>query len=196
MGKLSRIALTAVLLLAACKSREESAAPSSERRPLERIALEPLVQPSDPRFDAQGALKPSGRRFSWLELPIGFSERAGSTERAGSFEAKDIPFAKVRDYLDARIAAEKLDFTSNGIYFRRAKPTHTKLALPPLHVTLLDVAGEARPVAGEARGPAGERSSATRSVRLLIDDLAPPSTPPPSVESARQLLARERQQLE
>ena len=176
MGKLGRV--SALALLSACSSSSEGGGARGEHRALERVAVEQLAQPVDPRFDAQGALKPSGRRFVWLELPMGFEERPGSSPRSASFEATDMPLVKARDYLDARLAPAKLEFTRSGVYFRRSTPADSKLEAAVLDVTLI------------------EMDPSTKTVQLWIDDLSPSSEPPLSVQAAKEELARERTRIE
>lgn len=175
MGKLGRV--SALALLFACSSRSEGEV-AREHKALERVAVEQLAQPVDERFDAQGALKASGQRFVWLELPMGFEQRPGSTARSASFEASEIPLVKVRDYLDARLAPAKLEFTRSGVYFRKSKPADSGLEAALLDVTLI------------------EMDPATKTVRLQIEDLSPPPGPPLSVEAAKEELARERTRIE
>lgn len=178
MGKLGRVTLSALALVGACSSASERSTPSAEPKALERVAVEQLAQPVDERFDARGELKSSGRRFVWLELPLGFAERPGASPRSASFEATEMPLVKVRDYLDARLAPAKLEFTRSGVYFRRSRPAHTQLEAALLDVTLI------------------EMDAATKTVRLQIDDLSPPPEPPLSEEAAKEALARERSRIE
>jgi hypothetical protein len=175
MGKLHGVVL---LTLLACGSREASTSAVNETPKLERVAVEKLSAPVDPRFDAHGALLGSGRRFAWLELPKGFAEQPGSTEAAGSFRADDMPFDKVRDYLDGRLQAEKLSMSDHSLHFLRAKPTHTGLALERLDVRLFEEQG-----AGSA-------------VLLRIEILPGADAPAFPVAAAREELARRRQRAE
>lgn len=177
MGKLGRVSAGALALFTACSSGSEAGS-AREHKALERVALEQLAQPVDERFDAQGALKSSGRRFVWLELPMGFEERPGSTPRAAVFEATEMPLVKVRDYLDARLAPAKLEFTRSGVYFRRSTPADSQLAAATLDVTLIEL------------------DPSTKTVHLRIDDLSPPPEPPLSMEAAKEQLARERTRIE
>jgi len=188
MGKLNRVvavvtvvpvALTALAALGACS---EPAAPAADvlaaRERAAEAAAKQQAAPVDPRFDAQGKLKPSGRHVSWFELPVGFTERPGSTAQTASFEAQDMPFAKVREYLEARMTPERIEYRGNGTSFREAQPSHTRLALPPMHLTILET--------DRNRG----------EVRLAIEDLTPPATPPLAPASAATALAQDRARAE
>lgn len=176
MGKLHRVSL--LLLLFACSSGEQSGPPSGQGTELKRVALKELAKPVDDRFDDKRRLKPSGRRFVWLELPMGFEEQPGSTAELAVFEARDLPFLAARDYLDEKLAAGRLELTDTAIHFWAAKPAYTGLKMEPLDVTLrkLDV-------------------SATK-LRLIIRDRSPGNSQPLTVEAAREALARERQRVQ
>jgi hypothetical protein len=182
MGKLDRVNISLVGALCCACACSSAPAPEAEGRVVSarqqaREAAE-RKQAADPRFDAEGRLKPSGERMSWLELPSGFRRRPGSTEREASFEAADMPFAKVREYLEARIVPDSIDYRSNGTSFRSVLPSHTRLTMAPLHVTLL------------------ETDRKQHVLRLSIEDLTPPTTPPLSDEAAAQELARMRTRME
>lgn len=175
MGRLHRV-IAAIALLSACRSTP--AQQSGEARPTPRRAKAALdAPPPDPRFD-DGGLKPSQTRMSWLEIPSGFTLRAGSTAQKSWYEAYDMPIAKVREYLQARLASEKLEYVPRGMVFHNALPTHTKLTMAPLEVTLLELNHE------------------TRELRLSVEDLTPSATPPLTNVQAAQELARLRNRLE
>jgi len=183
MGKLDRV--SAALLCVGCLGAWTAcSAPSSPEEPRVRSARQQAAQQrareqaADPRFDAEGRLKPSGEYMSWLELPSGFRQLPGSTAREAAFQAENMPFAKVREYLETRIVPDSIEYRAIGTSFRNALPSHTRLDLPPLHVTLL------------------ETDRDKHVLRLSIDDLTPPAAPPISEQSAAQELARMRTRME
>jgi len=188
MGQLHRVSARAAALLActaalacatACSTRREPAPEETLRA--ESAAAAPRHTrnaPADVRFDAHGKLKASSRRIGWLELPSGFRERPGSTARAASFEADDMPLPKVRAYLDQRLIPEGVDYRANGMSYRNALPSHTQLAMPPVNVTVL------------------ETDRDRHTVRLLVDDLSPPAEKPLPFDVAVQEHARERSRAE
>jgi len=162
--------LVAQATLGACS---EPAAPApDELAARERAAAASAKQaaPLDLRFDEAGKLRPSGRHMSWLELPVGFSTRAGSTAQRASFEAQNMPFAKVREFLEARLLPGNIVYRANGTTFQGALPSHTRLTMAPMDVTILET--------GRQRG----------EIRLVIDDLTPPAQAPiPEVNAEREL---------
>ncbi|MET0284960.1 MAG: hypothetical protein ABW352_10830, partial [Polyangiales bacterium] len=129
-------------------------------RPPQAVRGKAGKQAVDERFDAQGKLKSSGLRFSWLELPAGFAKQPGSTPETGVWEAPNMPLAKVTEYLEAKLQPGSVEARPNGIAYKQARPTHTQLPLPPVAATALEI------------DPAAKR------VRLVIDDLTPPREPP------------------
>lgn len=179
MGKLHRVGLLTCVLALACSSRsardvssgQSAVAKSGTRASQDAGAL-------DPRLDAAGKLKPSELRASWVELPSGFQPQPGSTRLSATFQAHDIPLAKVTDYFEERLRAGTLELRANGISYRNAKPTHTQLPLPKVDVTVLEV----------------DRTQ--RLVRIVVDDLSPPSEPPLRVDVAARELDRERKNIE
>jgi hypothetical protein len=181
MGKLNRVMTTALLAQVALGACSEPAAPAPELVAARKRAAEAAAKPTapvDPRFDAQGRLRPAGRHVSWLELPVGFTERPGSTAQTASFEARDMPFAKVREYLEARIRPDRIEYRGNGTSFRDALPSHTRLSLPPMNLTILETDREH-----------GE-------IRLSVDDLTPPTTAALPPASAARELAKDRARAE
>jgi hypothetical protein len=181
MGKLDRV--SAGLLALALAPALACSAPSAPREQAAAPALQaptPAAKPDvvDPRFDRAGQLLPSGRHVSWLELPRGFRERPGSTDRAAVYEAENMPLAKVRAYLAARLIPDTVEYPPNGVAFRNALPAHTRLELPRLHAVALEI--------NRARG----------EIRLSIDDLTPSRDPPLPVDIAARELARRRSRLE
>lgn len=179
MGKLDRVAvLVCALSFGGCRERAQPEAHAPAPAAPKPAALTSAAKQADPRFDGEGMLKGSGRHVRWLELPVTFRERAGSTAREGSFEAYDLPFEKVRDYLEARLVPRRIEVSDKRAAFHNAKPAHTQLAMEALDVTLLEI----------SRDPS--------LVRLLIDDRSPSSEPPLTVEAAKRELARARQRIE
>lgn len=161
MGKFNRVRVGAL-----CGALWACSGSASERpievRPVgtrERALAAQHAAPADPRFDAQGRLKSSGKRMSWLELPVGFREQPGSTAQEAAFDAVDMPFSKVREYLEARIVPDAIDYRANGTTFRRALPSHTRLSMGALQISLVEINRD------------------KRELRLMIDDLTRPSTP-------------------
>jgi hypothetical protein len=180
MGKLNRInqaVLVATLSLGAC-AKQSAPAPEQTQQAQHTRASQSPAQAVDPRFDAAGKLKPSGQRMSWLELPVGFSKRAGSTAQQATFEAQNMPFRKVREYLEARIVPGNVVYRANGTTFQGALPSHTRLDMPPMDLTILET--------DRSRG----------EIRLAIDDLTPPAAEPLKEQSAAQELARARARAE
>jgi hypothetical protein len=182
MGKLNRVINTlsvSALMLGACSAES---APQTERevaRARQQSAAASATTPKpDPRFDAAGKLKPSGQRMSWLELPTGFTKRAGSTAQIASFEAENMPFTKVREYLEARIVPGNVVYRANGTTFQGALPSHTRLDMPPMDLTILET----------------DRKHGT--IRLAIDDLTPPAAQPIKEENAALELAKARARAE
>ncbi|MDB4975762.1 MAG: hypothetical protein JWN48_4103 [Myxococcaceae bacterium] len=182
MGKLDRVIRVFVLaMLTACSASAPGGSgplgqsPQAHRRRA-KAALPEVA--ADGRLDATGQLKPSGMRAGWLEVPSGFVEQPGSTSHLRLYIARGMPYAKAREFLQARLAPERTEFPVHGISFRDALPTYTQLAMPPLNVLLV-----------ETDHNKGE-------VRLLIEDLAPPEGKPLPVDSAAQALARDRNRIE
>lgn len=173
MGKLHGIVL---LALVACGSREKAPTGANDGEPqkLERVALEKLSAPVDPRFDAQGALLGSGRRFAWLELPRGFEPGPGASATSASFEARDMPFSKVRDYFDGRLRAETMRMDERSLHFLRAQPSHTALTMERLDVRLFELEG------------------AGSTVLLRVEQQSRPEGPALPLSAAREELARRR----
>jgi len=170
--------LSCTLACACGGADDRPALEKREHRPLERVTLKTEAPAPDPRFDARGRLKGSGKHVSWLELPVGLHEIAGSTPRMAGFEGDDLPFEKVRAYLEDRLAPRQLEVSEASIGFRSAKPTHTQLAMGSLDVTLLQI------------------DRATNRVRLRVDDLSPSGEPPLPVNEAKKELARARERIE
>jgi hypothetical protein len=179
MGKLDRIAvlLLPALWASGCSSAPEQPAWAKEAARRERAASEPSRPAAqDPRFDVEGRLKPSGAHVSWLELPSGFRARPGNTQRLAAYEASDMPFDKVRAYLDERLVPKNALYLRTGFEYQSARPTHTALAVPPMHVTLLDTNRD------------------KREVRIVIEDLTVTRAAPLSTKAAAELLAKARSQ--
>ncbi|MEY4512864.1 MAG: hypothetical protein RLZZ450_4986 [Pseudomonadota bacterium] len=181
MGKLNRVVnmlFSACLLLGACSERSAPAAEREVERARQASKAAAAAQPVDPRFDASGNLKSSGQRMSWLELPVGFTKRAGSTTQQATFEAQNMPFSKVREFLEARIVPGNIVYRANGTTFQGALPSHTRLDMPPMDVTILET--------DRKRG----------EIRLAIDDLTPPAAQPIKEENAALELAKARARAE
>jgi hypothetical protein len=181
MGKLNRVntaLLLAGLCLGACSERSAPAAEREAERRKQQGAAAAAAQTLDPRFDEQGKLRPSGQRMSWLELPVGFTRRAGSSAQHATFEAVDMPFVKVREYLEARMVPGTIVYRANGTTFQASLPSHTRLEMPPMDLTILET--------NRTRG----------EIRLAIDDLTPPAAEPLKEQSAAQELARARARAE
>ena len=174
MGKLNRIVPALCALLGACHAApvEPQSDPQRPDRQRARAALQTAAP--DPRLDANGALKGSYARMSWLEIPAGFTLRPGSTARVAWYDAEGLPLIKVREYLQARVRSDQVEYRKNGVLFHEALPTHTQLTMPPVNVTLLEL----NPV--------------THALRLTVEDLTPPATQPLSEAKAAQELARAR----
>lgn len=182
MGKLNRVINTlsvSALLLAACsaESPPEAASKAARARQASASTGAATAKP-DPRFDAAGRLKSSGQRMSWLELPVGFTRRPGSTAQQATFEADDMPFAKVREYLEARMVPANIVYRANGTTFQGALPSHTRLEMPPMDLTILET----------------DRKRGT--IRLAVDDLTPPAAQPIKEENAALELAKARARAE
>ena len=180
MGKLHRVGLLTCTLAIGCSSSgaREVAAEKRAAAIAARKRAEESAAKRDPRFDAAGRLRPAGQRVSWVELPSGFKEQAGSTKLTASFEAPDLPLAKVTDYFEERLLPGTIELRPNGVSYRNAKPKHTQLPLPPAHVTVLEV------------------DRAHHVVRVVVDDLTPPSEPPLREDLAARELDRERKRIE
>jgi len=179
MGKLHRVGVTLALLapgLLACARRSSEPVGSVSLRNETAHAVQRAADAgrSDPRFDAEGSLKPSGRHIGWLELPSGFREQPGSSPSLGTYEADDMPLEAVTRFLEARLSAGRIDHRANGLSFRDAKASHTRLALPAMHVTALVT------------------DSTARRVRLVVEDLSPPAQPPLPLDVAAREQQRER----
>lgn len=172
MGKLHRVVLGCLLACACSRAGKDASAGGGE--PLTRVELAQTAPEVDPRFDAKGELKPSPQRVGFLEIPMGFQERPGSTPREGAFEASDMPVEKLRDYLESRITAGSIEFPRGGVAYRFAKPVHSEVSSARVHVRVAEI------------------DRAEKRVRLLVEDLTPLSTPQLSLEAVQKLLAEDR----
>ncbi len=179
MGKLDRVTLGLLAAtLLGCSSRASSPEPSAST-PAGRTQPAPASAATpDERFDGSGQLLPSEQRASWLELPRGFRAREGSSSRLWVYEAHDMPLAKVRTYLAARLGSERIEYPAGGVTFHAARPTYTQLTLPALEVRALEVNGR------------------RDELRLWIEELPSESAPRLSVDVAAKELARMRSRLE
>ena len=179
MGKLHRVGLLTYVLALGCSSNGRNAAP--EQNAATRAALQRAAEnrpQGDARLDASGRLKPSGLRVSWVELPSGFQPQPGSTKLTSSYEAPEMTVAKVADYFEERLLPGTVELRPNGVSYRNAKPKHTQLPMPSVNVTVLEV------------------DRAQDRVRVVIDDLTPPSEPPLPLDVAARELDRERREVE
>lgn len=176
MGKLDRVmALAGAVLALACTKQSEPVGSASLRAESMKAAQRAAdAGQGDVRLDAEGNLKSSGRRIGWLELPTGFRELSESTPRLATFEAEDLPLELVNRYLEARLVPAQVDQRKNGTSFRNAKPSHTRLEMPAMHVTALTT------------------DVVSRKVRLTIEDLSPPPKAPLPLDVAAREQQRER----
>jgi len=180
MGKLDRVGLLTYVLALGCSAPSaRDAAPSDRTGALAaRKGSTDGAAAADPRFDATGKLKPGGQRLSWVEIPSGFVQQPGSTPQSATFEAREMPLAKATDFFEERLLAGAIQLRPNGVSYRNSKAKHTQLPLPPVNVTVLEI------------------DRAQQLVRVVVDDLAPPSEPPLRVDLAARELARERKSIE
>jgi hypothetical protein len=159
MGKLDRVIMGVIALCAACSDAapQQAATGPSEAPPRAKSAL---AEPApDPRFDADGKLKPSELRMSWLEIPVSFVKQPGSTEREAIFEADGLTVTQLSDYVLSRAMPDRIEKRRNGEVFSRARPVHTRLPLAPVNVTVLEI------------------DAARDRIRLVIEDLTPTEPP-------------------
>lgn len=182
MGKLHRMKWAAVALLAlpGCSEklvRDPDGVEIARGKGAASIAPRNRAKQDD-RFDANGNLKESGQRLSWLVLPAGFTKSPGATATLSAWEALDMPLAKVNAYLEAHLTAGSLAPRDNGVVYQDAKPSHTQLPMPKMTVTVLEI------------DPAGKR------VRLVIEDLTPPREPMKSEAALARELAEQRKRIE
>jgi hypothetical protein len=175
MGKLHRVIAASALLCACSRSSTDTQKPGEQAIPRARAAQR--APAGDPRLDAQGQLQPGSLKLSWLEIPIGFERRAGSTERNAAYEAEGLSVRLVREYLMARGRADEIDYLPRGENYHRLRASHTQLPLPPLDILVLEV------------DPGKKR------IRMMIDDLAPTGTPLTPTQ-AMEALAKARDRVE
>lgn len=162
MGKLNRMILAAALFgacAAACTEKSPAPASPQELEAIPRAKAAIRAPEPDPRLDAEGRLKTSGLKMSWLEIPISFIRRPGSTERDASYEADGLNIDQVRDYVLSRVLPDRIEKRQNGEAYLRSKPLHTGLPMAPLNITVL------------------ETDPSKRLIRLSIEDLAPTAPP-------------------
>ena len=179
MGKLDRVIMIACLV-AGCSARSpDQLAPGASARGEPRRAKAALDQTLDQRLDGAGNLKPGPLRAVWLEIPAGFTERPGNSDRLSAFDSTGVPFAKVREYLQSRLVTDQVIYPADGVSFRHATATHTQLAMPPLDVMLMVTNRE------------------KNELRLIVEDLAPTTSEKPLSDSnAAQALAHDRGRVE
>lgn len=123
-------------------------------------------------FDAEGRLKPSGRMIYWLEIPATF-ENTASWSKHHVFESKEVPVAKVREYLSARMFTGAVEELGEGALYRNVLP--------------LSAAADAMRFDIQVGLTAGGRV-----VRIDLDELSFPGVPSLSPEQAAEALKRER----
>jgi hypothetical protein len=175
MVKLGRV-ITVGALLCACSSNRT---PATEARattvPRAKAALG--VPENDPRFDAEGNLRPGSLKIGWFEIPLGFERIPGSTERSGSFEAAGVTQAQLRQYVDAHGRPAQVETMRTGEIYKQVTPNHTQLPLPPVDVTVLIVDAD------------------TKRLRLVVDDRTP-TEPDLTPQQALDKLAKARDRTE
>ena len=117
------IALGCTLGLAACGGRDSPAqgaasGPSASNH-VEPSAAPPAAKPNP--LDAQGHLKPSGRRIDWFEIPAGF-EAVGSRPQHHLFVSHSVTIEQLRDFLSARMLTGRVDEMGEGAIYRGVMP--------------------------------------------------------------------------
>ncbi len=168
MGKLGRVMGVAVLL-GACSSNPP---PSNDEGPASAIprAKAALRAPAqDPRFDAQGNLLPGALKLSWFPIPLAFERVPGSTDRVGNFEAVGVTADQLRRYVDAHGTPAHIEYMKFGEIFQGLAPSHTRLPLPPVDVTMLflDANTNKLRLVVEDRTPSGEKLTPQQAMEKL-----------------------------
>jgi hypothetical protein len=173
MGKFDRV-IAVGALLCACSSNTptvEEQRQAAAEIPRAKAAL-PAPEP-DPRFDAEGKLRPGTLKLAWFTIPVGFERVPGSTEQTGYFEAVGVTPDQLRRYIDVQGHPGAVDTSPHGEIYTNVMPNHTKLPLPPLEVTMLIV---------DAR---------QNKLRLLVEDHTP-TEPVLPLQQAMEKLAKAR----
>ncbi|HEY6880240.1 MAG TPA: hypothetical protein VI299_19585, partial [Polyangiales bacterium] len=108
MGQLHRVIAVGALLLGACSEPPSQATEGEARAAIPRAKAALLPPAPDPRFDAQGNLKPGSLKVSWFDVPLAFERQPGSTERSAILEAEGVTVPQLRQYVLARARPESV----------------------------------------------------------------------------------------
>lgn len=176
MGKLDRVITMGALLCACSADRVPLTEGPPAAIPRAKAAL--AAPEDDPRFDREGHLRPGSLKIGWFEIPLGFERIPGTTERSGSYEAAGITPAQLRQYVTARGTPTTVEYMKYGEIYQQLAPTHTRLPLPPVDVTVLVV------------------DAKTQRLRLVVDDHAPTGEPTLTPREAMDQLAKARERTE
>jgi hypothetical protein len=182
MGRVGRIAATLVVL-ALCTGvsgcRRDRPRPTSSRvaakyvgtKPFKRVEQAAAASP----FDADGRLKASAGRISWLEIPEGLTLQ---NSRAGHYlYLGQLPIGALTQFFDARVFTGKVELVAGGVRYGAAAAKVAKAN---------DMRFDIRIGPGSKPG----------EVSVTIDEVPPALTPPISVTDAKSLLRQQQQRAE
>jgi hypothetical protein len=94
-------------------------------------------------YERDGSLKGSAVRVAWLEIPAAFKRSAArSVGPHEIYEAANLPFDKVSDFLSKRVFSGKVDMDSGRAYYPAVMPLDMNANAARLNLLLTQIAGK------------------------------------------------------